>query len=75
MMNRVICAIAWGCAGMIVGCYAVGFIVYAILSIQSEYDPSAGMAIGLIAIPIGAPLGFTFGAIFGFRDRQPEKPD
>ncbi|HVT27410.1 MAG TPA: hypothetical protein VHE81_05270 [Lacipirellulaceae bacterium] len=33
------------------------------------------MAVGLMAMFTGAPLGFTFGAIFGFRDRRPAKAE
>jgi hypothetical protein len=71
MINRIVRAVAFGFIGTIVGFYAVGLIAQGIYSIQYGNDPSIGTAIGLIAIPTGCPLGFTLGAIFGFRKSRP----
>jgi hypothetical protein len=74
MIDRICRAIVWGIGGTIIGFYAVAFAVEGFERLSTgHYDPSCGMAVGFIAIFTGCPLGFTFGAIFGFRVRKPKK--
>ena len=71
MIDRLFRAIVWGIGGTIIGYCAVALVVIGFEWVSTgKYDPSGGMAVGMIAIPIGCPLGFTLGAIFGFRERK-----
>jgi hypothetical protein len=71
MIVRIARAILFGLVGAVVGFYVVVFITDGIFSMQHGNDPSMGGVIGFIAFAIGCPLGCTFGAIFGFRKRNP----
>jgi putative flippase GtrA len=70
MIDRILRALVFGFVGAIVGYCLTVFVVNGIHSLQYGNDPSIGMVTGGIAIAIGFPLGFTIGAIFGFRERK-----
>jgi hypothetical protein len=70
MADRIVRAINFGIVGAVVGFYVVGLVTQGICWMQDGYDPSIGGAVQLIATLIGCPLGFTFGAILGFRKRR-----
>jgi hypothetical protein len=71
MIERIARAIVFGFLGTVVGFYAVVFIADRIYSFRHGNDPSVGGVFAFIAFVIGCPLGCTFGAIFGFRKRDP----
>jgi hypothetical protein len=72
MIERILRAFVWGCVGTIIGFLAVGIIAIRINTIRYGYDPSIDIdgASEIISYAIGCPLGFTFGAIYGFRERR-----
>ena len=70
IIERILRAFVWGCIGVIIGFLAVLLIVIGINSIRYGYDPNIEGTTGVIACLIGCPLGFTFGALYGFRERR-----
>src|SRR6476620_9122474 len=72
MIERILRAFVWGCVGAIIGFLAVVIVATRINTIRYGYDRSIDVdgASEIVAYAIGCPLGFTFGGIYGFRERR-----